>query len=212
MILAAIALTLSSSADVSRIDGWLRTPTVNISAIREIDCDDVSEKTNGWTGSGALIDNRTMVTAYHVVNGGKCKDVASGSPLVIKKVDKKRDLAVVTGETLPTMMPYIKISCEPFERGQPYFSYGISGYKAFYPLIRQNLLIATGRYAPINDKFDDGSPIGGAMIFKGYGAPGMSGGPVIDIFGYAHGIVTGGSDTHSYHYEFRNSFLCLDKQ
>jgi hypothetical protein len=151
-----------------------------------------------------------MATADHVMPAGTtgCVDVASGSSLTVYKSDPAHDLALVTGPRLPTGMPYVKVSCQPFKTGEVYHSYGISNFKQKYSIIRNNRIIATANYTGKDFKFGDGSIVAGARIFDGFQAPGMSGGPVVNSYGYAHGLVTGGSGYGGIHFEFKDSFLC----
>jgi hypothetical protein len=140
--------------------------------------------------------------------GTGCIDVESGSPLLTYKVDKVHDLALVTGPDLPTDIPYVKTSCEPFHTNEKYLAYGITGYGQMKDIVRNNVITATNYYTAPTFKFDDNMPVVHARIFMGYEAPGMSGGPITDINGYAHGLVTGGNAYMSFHYEFAEGILC----
>jgi hypothetical protein len=203
MLNLLVALTLvSTPTPTDFITDITRPPAVDISAIRQIRCDH-------WTGSGFLIGDKIMATANHVMDGGTgCRDVESGSPLKVYKRDKPHDLVLVTGPTLPIDIPYINISCERFKTGEQYLAYGISGFEQNHEIIRNNVLTATKKYTGKDFKFDDGMVVAHAREFLGYQAPGISGGPVMDIWGYAHGLVTGGSVEVSYHFEFADGILC----
>lgn len=198
-LLAAVASMISTPAGI--IDNYVRPPAMDISAVRQIACD-------GWTGSGFIIAKGIMATANHVMEGGEhCIDVESEAPLTTYKVDKAHDLALVTGD-FPTDIPYVKYSCEPFHAGQAYLAYGITGYMQNHEIIRNNVIVATGGKTGKDFKFVDDFPVINARIFIGYEAPGMSGGPVTDLNGYAHGLVTGGNNNMSMHYEFADGILC----
>jgi hypothetical protein len=175
---------------------------MDISAVRQISCDH-------WSGSGFLIGDRIMATANHVMEGGTgCIDVDTGTPLTVYKTDKAHDLTLVTGPNLPTDIPYVKISCEPFHTGEKYLAYGITGYGQMEDIVRNNVLTATEAYTAPDFKFSDGMSVVHARVFLGYEAPGMSGGPITDINGYSHGLVTGGGPLTSFHYEFAEGMLC----
>lgn len=200
MLLAAIALATSTPTD--NIQSFTRPPAMDISAIRRIQCDH-------WSGSGFLIADGIMVTADHVMNGATgCVDQASGSKLLTYKTDKAHDLALVTGPGLPTDIPYVRISCSRFVTGEKYLAYGITSFAQPRSIVRNNVLTATADYTPKGYTFSDGMKVEGARYFIGYAAPGMSGGPVADINGYAHGLVTGGSAYFSVYYEFADGILC----
>lgn len=204
-LLAAITLAAYPTPTDDPYINMIRPPAMDISAVRQIACD-------GWTGSGFLIGNKIMATANHVMDGGEnCIDVASGSPIHAYKTDKAHDLALVTGPELPTDIPYVKISCAPFKTGDKYIVYGITGYGQRRTIVRNNVLTATKNYTDPGFKFDDGTPIVGARVFLGYEAPGMSGGPIADVDGYAHAVVTGGNGTFSFHFEFTGGMLCPAK-
>jgi hypothetical protein len=198
-LVAAAALSFSTPTDY--ITAWLRPPALNLSAIRLIKCDH-------WTGTGFLIGPRIMATANHVMDGTeRCIDVQSGVVIRAYKTDPKHDLALVTGN-LPTNMPYINYSCDRFKTGQKYLSYGITSYMQERNILRNNVLTATRNYNANGTVWKDEIDVSGSRIFSGYQAPGMSGGPVLDIDGYAHGLVTGGSAYDSSHFEFADGILC----
>lgn len=187
-------------------------PTVNLSAIREIECSD-------HYGSGFQITDNIVVTALHVANGTGCKDYASGKPLVTYKIDVKHDLALMTGD-LPKGQPYIKYSCQPYETDQDYMAIGISGYGWGYyhkdRFLRMYHLTAKKDYTD-EHFFLAGSvtPSPGLRVMQGNAAPGISGSPIIDIRGYAHGILNAGGNffgipvSPSYSYELKDTILCL---
>jgi hypothetical protein len=201
-LLAAVVLGATPISMGDPMEAFIRPPAMNISAIRQIRCDD-------WVGTGFLIGPKIMATANHVMEDGKnCRDGQTGSALMTYKTDKKHDLVLVTGPGLPTDIPYIRYSCERFKPGEKYLAYGISNYMQNRTIIRNNVLTATKAYTPDNYTFSDGTVVAHARVFTGYQAPGMSGGPVADIEGYAHGLVTGGSGYESFHFEFADGILC----
>jgi hypothetical protein len=184
-------------------------PTVNISAVREIECDN-------HYGSGFLIAKNTIATALHVASGSNCRDVATGKRLVTYKRDEVHDFALVTGE-LPTEFPYIKYSCARFNPNQVYLAYGISasGYGYYHPqrIIRQYTLTATNEITDKDFTYDK-TPHPGMRRLTGRAAPGTSGGPIVDLDGYAHGLVNAGHNLFgipmgpSYSFEFADTILC----
>ena len=177
-----------------------RDPTVDISAVRYLDC-------GNWVGSGFMIADGVLVTAYHVAKGDQCTDTETGGKLMVYKTDPKHDLALLTGPTLPTDIPYIKVSCSRFVTGQPYLSYGTTFYDQPRPISRMNVIVATDSYSRDQDTID-GVPSPGLRVFDKAIAPGMSGGPVVDLQGMAHGLNNAGSDVNTMIYEFADGILC----
>jgi len=199
-LVAAVALSVASPADV--IPTGVRPPAMDISAIRQIRCP-------GWTGTGFIIAKGVMATANHVMSMKEknCVDSVTGIHLIPFKSDVAHDLTLVTGD-FPADIPYVKYSCERFKPGQPYLTYGVSSYKQNHTLMRNDVILATKEHTGKDFKFSDGMLVAGARIFLGYQVPGESGGPVTDIYGYAHGLVTGGNDFLSFNYEFADGILC----
>jgi S1-C subfamily serine protease len=179
-------------------------PTLNLSAVRFIVCDN-------QVASGFLIGDKMLLTANHVLDGqSNCFDAESGSPLIMYKQDRKHDIALATGPKLPTDIPYIKISCEPFKKNQPYFAYGVSPYWQSRPILRENTVIAV---KPVKDSKiynEDGSYVVWQNMWKFNGAiaPGMSGGPVVDMFGYVHAIVNAGDSRTSLLFQLSDGMMC----
>lgn len=203
LLLAAAFNLLSQNVDERT---YPVPPTTDMSAIRYIYCEDQATG-DAWTGSGFLVGNKEMLTAAHVGASGVCYDVATKSKIVPYKVDKVHDIALMTGASLPTDIPYIKYTCDRFTTGQPYLSYGITDYGQDQPIVRNNVIIAQRGYSQPGDTLDDGTPITHMREFSGAIAPGMSGGPVEDVYGYAHGLNNAGDDHSSIIYEFADSTL-----
>lgn len=186
-------------------------PTMNLSAIREIECSD-------HYGSGWQIGDNIIVTALHVANGTGCKDYATGKPLTTYKIDVAHDLALMTGD-LPKDKPYIKYSCAPYETDETYMAIGISGYGWGYShpnrFMRMYSLTAQKNYTD-EHFFLAGAvtPSPGLRIMSGRAAPGISGSPIVDSNGFAHGILNAGGNifgipvSPSYSYELKDSILC----
>jgi hypothetical protein len=188
-------------------------PTMNLSAIREIRCDDPADATKQhyWTGSGSLIAKDTVLTDLHVADGIRCIDKTTNEPLTMFKKDEAHDLALMTGK-LPTM-PYIKISCEPFRAGQEYSAYGISPYWSEENLFRQVNVSGTSEYMDIS--YSDGGEALHLHRLKGNIVPGMSGGPITDRDGKSHGNVVASQSGifglptgEMYSYDYTETFLC----
>jgi S1-C subfamily serine protease len=179
-------------------------PTVSVSAVRSIDCGD-------WIGSGFLIGEHVMATALHVVADTKeqCVDADTGARLYVYKTDPKNDLALVTSPDLPTNIPYIKISCKPFKAGQPYLSWGRTSYGMDQwnnVLNRMNVIVALKGYS--DQILDDGTIMHHVRKFDGPIAPGMSGGPVTDLHGYAYAVNNAGDQEQTVLHEFADGMLC----
>lgn len=197
-----LALALSSLSTGEIIDP--RPADLDLSAVRFIDCKD-------WTGTGFLVADGILVTALHVGNGEDCRDGQTGEPLSLYKKDEANDLAFMTGN-LPTNIPYIKMSCEPYKKNEKYFAYGITGYGVSRPILRMNSLTYTGRYTDkdfyIRGMHGEATTSPGMALFDGFVAPGMSGGPVVDSLGYAHSLVNASNNKRFESYEFSRSILC----
>jgi hypothetical protein len=204
-LLTALAVSLSSPLD----DGYfLRPPTVNISAVRGLECEGLEGSSRG---SGFLIGNKVMATALHVVMGSTCKDADTGGDLKVYKIDLKHDLALVTSDRLPTNIPYIKYSCARFKTNDPYLAWGRTSYGMDdwnNVITRMNVINATAQYTPKGHTLNDGTPAEGMRVFDGFIAPGQSGAPITDLNGYARGLVNAGDNRRSIIYEFADGMLC----
>jgi hypothetical protein len=165
-------------------------PTVNLSAVREIQCGE------DWYGSGILIAKNTIATALHVASGERCVDIASGSPVKMYVSDATHDFALMTGN-IPFVGPYLKYSCEQYHANETYLAYGYSGvgYGWDHPnrLFRQYTLQATDTITDENFYLGKNkTPSPGMRQLTGRSAPGTSGGAIVDLNGYAHGLVNAG--------------------
>ena len=200
MLLLAAFLLANPTGLMDGLAPSPRPETMDISAVRYLDCGD-------WVGSGFLIADKLLVTALHVAKDTVCTDVASGGKLMMYKYDSEHDLALLTGPSLPTDIPYVKYSCRRFVTGQPYLSYGVTFYNQPRPITRMNVIVATSDYTDSNDLIGE-TPSPGLRIFNQHIAPGMSGGPVTDLNGYALAVNNAGSDTDTLLYEFADGILC----
>ena len=200
-----MSLLLSGDSPVVDTIWGTQPATMDISAVRYIDCKDSIE--GEYTGSGFLIGDHILATAYHIASGAKCTDVLTGTPLKTYATDPKHDFALMTGPGLPTDIPYVKYSCSRFIPGQPYISYGISDYMTMKPIVRDNTIYATENMTS-NDYEIEGTPSPGMRVFKGFIAPGMSGGPVTDLEGKAHGVNNAGNRNSTIIYELTDTILC----
>lgn len=202
--LASLSMFVSAPTD----DVHVRTPpTVDISAVRYIDCGD-------YVGSGFLIGKKVLATALHVASGQKCVDKRTGTPLKMYKKDVDNDLALMTGPGLPTDIPYIKVGCSRFHTGEKYLSWGETPYEMDSwnnPIQRMNVITATDEYADVPLYNDLGVKDGEAKhvrVFKGAIAPGMSGAPVTDMDGVALALNNAGDDKYTLLHEFADGMLC----
>lgn len=118
----------------------------------------------GGVGTAFHIGKGLYVTAAHVVAG--CKDQPG---IVI--YDEAKDVAVIRGAVIKAR---IKYSCSRFNPGEEYLAIGFAHgfpFKTFIPVIASKFIQK------------------GYQSFIGEMIPGMSGGPILDEYGRAHGIV-----------------------
>jgi hypothetical protein len=213
MFFTALSVVISSSM-VAAITNDLPNiqPTVDVSAIRMIVCQDPQRPDMNWEGSGALIADDTVLTALHVANGENCRDAATGKPLVMYKSDVSHDMALMTGDQ--PKIPPIKMSCEPYKKGQTYLAYGISAFMRPDAIVRENIAIGTGRHEDAT--LSDGTVDKNIAVFHNPIVPGMSGGVYVSLLdGAIHGIVNIGEHDfagiptkNSGSYELKGSMMC----
>lgn len=159
-------------------------PTTDLSAVRLIYCHNPQVKNMGWEGSGSIVGKDLILTAKHVASGNDCVDEMTGKSLKMVDYDDAHDIAFMSGD-LPDVSP-IKMSCQPYKKNETYLAYGISNYMNKNYLFRMNKMVAKD----IEDThLADGTPIKHIRAMYGAIVPGMSGGPIVDIDGYAHGVV-----------------------
>ncbi len=204
ILLAALLLVGSSELTYPTIGNPLE-PTFNLSAVRQIVC-------NEGIGSGFMIGDDIVVTANHVTVMTGCKDRQTGAGLLTYKQDVAHDFALMTGK-LPDMS-YIKYDCSRYKKGELYISYGISDLFQNGSILRAVSMIAEGKNVDIH--FEDGGDLNRIPVLSGYNVGGMSGGMIVDPrSGYAIGLVNAGREGIfripvgiSYSYELADTILC----
>lgn len=186
-------------------------PTLNLSAIRSIECDD------GW-GTGFLIGKNTLATALHVGGMTNCHDRETSTPLKMYYNDEKHDFALMTGD-YPDM-PYFRVDCKGFKTGANYYSFGQTPYagRGVF-MFRGALMVAQSDYTGKDFKvqMEDGvKNMPGMRHIVGNMVPGMSGGPITDVLtGSVEGInnvgntnMLGWPGLDGYSFELKNTVLC----
>lgn len=216
-LLTAFALLLTSFITVPAYADertYVIQPSVDLSAIRFLVC--MTADGEMYSGSGFLIGPHQMVTAFHVAEGSwqkmprtppKCMDVATKTEVITYKTDRMHDIALMTGPGLPTDIPYLTYICSKPEPKQAYIAYGITGYGQQDTIFRNNTVIATKQFTK-SDGIVEGVSSPGLRIYGGAIAPGMSGGPVTDVFGRVVAIVNAGNSHESLLYDLADTMLC----
>lgn len=213
-----VSLTvIASSSPAGELRLFPADPSMDISAIRYIECG-TSKEDIQWTGSGFLIGDHEIMTAYHLAEGSwmnppksqpKCYDASSGEELRAYKLDRKHDEALMTGDT-PTNIPYVKYDCSRPVKDQTYIAYGITDYDQPTAIVRNNAITATDTFTT-NDDTVKGIPSPGIRVYNGVIAPGMSGGPIADVHGVTHAIVDMGSNVDAGSYDLADGAICTGK-
>lgn len=208
ILTSLIALSVVSSTPVQPVaNPFMATPAdINLDSIRSIKC-------NNLSGSGFLIADGVLATAYHVGSGDHCKDAKTGTPLVPYKEDPAHDFMLMTGTGLPVDLPYMKYSCSRFMTGMPYMSYGITGAKGMigewpHSFLRMNTLIATEKYTPKEFNVEGKGSSPGMRIMNNPIEFGMSGGPTTSLTGYAFAVNNAGNGANTFLYELADTILC----
>jgi S1-C subfamily serine protease len=179
--------------------------TVDLSAVRYIACD---SKEGPYTGSAFLIDHHVLATARHVAIGDHCIDVASNTPVLLYKQDDRHDFALMVAPGVDDNIPFVKYRCDGIQPNKPYLSYGITDYGQNEAILRMNTVYST-RNVVGNDDAVDGLPHSKGMVrFAGPIAPGMSGGPVVDLSGYAVAVNNAGDGHNSMLFDLKDTILC----
>lgn len=181
LALAALILSSPASAPISKpLPDFGKDPTVNLSAIRQLNCTKLDGRK--YMGTGFMIAKNTLATALHV-GIGLCRDNATNEPLTLYHQEPQRDFALMRLSL--DVGPYIKYSCRRFETGKYYNSYGYSSYMQSRVIFRQSRLQALKGYKDFTIQGKYYKPMRhlyGPMVF------GHSGGPIISATGYAHGM------------------------
>lgn len=190
ILAAAFVLASPMPANPPALSDWGKDPTVNLSAIRHISCDNPDPTKRGWTGSGAMIADSILMTAKHVAEGKNCKDTKTGKKASMYYSDETTDFALMHINIKG--IPPVKYSCARLVTGNTYQAYGYSRYMQKETIFRQSNMLAypgySGPYFQI-----DGVTLPYMRKYYGPMVPGMSGGPVIDpLTGVARGINNAG--------------------
>jgi S1-C subfamily serine protease len=185
-------------------------PSVDLSAVRFIVCSDTAE--GDYVGSGFLYKDHVLITADHIARGiksGRCVDSETQAPLKIVSEDEGHDFAMLSSPSLPTDIPYLRVSCQPFKKGEVYMSYGITPYGEVRPILRNNVLKFTGKkWSGLVDWGDKISFQKNMGNFSGSVAPGMSGGPVTTLDGSVVSLNSAGIIGSTQLYAFAEGPLC----
>lgn len=155
------------------------------------------------SGTGFLINNRTVVTAQHVVEDMYSCTI-DGVALKMDQENKTLDYATLSIGTRG--LESLPIRCEGFKRGENYYAIGYARGSRF----TMNRLIASSRFENATD--ENGQRIGTHLReLRGTAIPGMSGGPILDKDGYVVGITvaisTSGVD-RVFSRELKETHLC----
>ncbi len=167
-------------------------------------------KCSRGTGTGVVISRDTMLTASHVVTGGKTCTVQDtnsndGSPATLDHDDVSNDFATMRGRFRGKP---VEVNCGGFVTGETYY---INGYP--YGNARITVpAVATSQYA--NSRPVKGPTTKRLRELNGSSHPGMSGGPIIDGDGRVVGIVSArpvNDRSITMAKELKDTFICADK-
>ena len=162
----------------------------NTDSVKYIECVNGIKKDTIYmnSGSGVVINYNMVLTAMHVVYGAQC--TIDHQPVKVIAASKTLDVAVLSVK-LPPGTPVAKFSCEGYQFGSSYTSYGFSSKNPIYePVVRTRDVTFTNP----NDHFP--FIVQNLSGLHGLVLQGMSGGPIIDQNGVVIGI-NNGSDSHS---------------
>lgn len=154
-------------------------------------------------GTGFLINDRTIITAQHVIKDAHACSIA-GVDLVIDQENHLLDYATLSIQTRG--LQSLPVRCEGFTRGKNYYAIGYARGTRF----TMNRLVATHRFetTQTSDGLDQGYNL---RELRGTATPGMSGGPIIDEDGYVVGITIAISTrgvNRVYSRELKDTHLC----
>lgn len=159
--------------------------------VKQVVCDEAR-------GSAFRLSTGRFASVWHVSRHSNCK--IGDRPITIEHEDPVSDFSIVTIEN-DWETGGIEVDCHGYQEGNWYYSVGF----------------ARGWPASVTISIRNGGPfllntiLKGWSIFKGveYVIPGMSGGPILDIYGKAVGTVNAYNDTGlSWSRPLKETILC----
>jgi len=201
-----IAASLLMSSPQPILPDFGAKPTVDLSAIRNIEC------AGGVYGTGFLIADNIMATALHIASLKGCYDKGTQTPLVTYHTEPKQDFALM--HTSISGIPVLHYDCSRYVTGHNYSSYGYSEYLQYYRIFRQSNMVAYADYTGPGFKVS-GHELPHMRHLYGPMVYGHSGGPILDtvtgnVVGMNNsgdtmfGLITG----HAYSTELADTVLC----